>query len=114
MVLCVGCIEQVATFVLIPCSHKMYCLECVGKALENDLHKCPFCRTTIIQAVDLGSRNYITFRPGDDPPYQPSEESEEDTEDDENIENEIEEAKWELMDLLRSGFQFCTGSRKKK
>lgn len=43
---CVICFNERTLVTLSPCEHKVMCLECTNRILEND-YRCPICRATI-------------------------------------------------------------------
>lgn len=43
---CVICFNESSLVTLFPCEHKVICVECIIRVLEND-YRCPICRATI-------------------------------------------------------------------
>ncbi|KAF0975048.1 hypothetical protein FDP41_005801 [Naegleria fowleri] len=52
--LCVICISERASIVVLPCGHLSLCSECAN-ALRNQTNKCPICRQTVESAIKLPS-----------------------------------------------------------
>ncbi|CAM9992216.1 unnamed protein product [Lampetra fluviatilis] len=52
---CAVCRESAVTAALVPCGHKLFCMECAsGICHEND-PKCPVCLTSVTQAIRIFS-----------------------------------------------------------
>ncbi|KAL4658938.1 RNA-binding protein MEX3D [Arapaima gigas] len=52
---CFVCCESEVTAALVPCGHKLFCMECAGQICQSSEPKCPVCHTPATQCIRVYS-----------------------------------------------------------